>query len=89
MSYLHNPKNAIDDPSIPLNQRGTVAFQKNGWTIRRVVMSHAYAKNGNLHNPTPVLRFIIFDQTGVNRGSDPKLREAKSLLTDLQEEFAA
>lgn len=54
-------RNQMDAPGTPLNQKGTQVFDKDGWTIRRVVLSYAYARNGNVHNPTPNVTFLIFN----------------------------
>lgn len=43
---------------------------------------YAYARNGNAHNPTPRVCFVVFIDDA-RRGDEPKLRGAKELAGEL------
>lgn len=51
--------------------------------IEKVIAGYAYAKNGNLHNPTPRVRYDIY-RDGKLIGSDSKLSEAKKFIADIK-----
>jgi hypothetical protein len=51
--------------------------------IRRVIVGYAYPKNGNVHKPTPRVRYDIY-RDGKLIGFDHKLRDAKQFVADLK-----
>lgn len=59
----------------PYGEVGTVTYK--GHTIRKWIVGYSYAANGNLHNPTPKVRWLIEDG-----GSFFRLRDAKAFLVE-------
>ena len=53
------------------------------YEIKRVVTGYAYAKNGNLHNPTPRVAYFVY-KNGNLIGIDYRLRDAKQYIADIQ-----
>jgi hypothetical protein len=51
--------------------------------IKKIVTGFAYAKNGNVHNPKPYVRYDIF-KNGLLIGSDKKLKDAKKFISDIK-----
>ncbi len=49
-----------------------------GYTITKLVYGHAYARNGNHHNPAPRVLFIAYSPEGKRFSSASLLRDLKS-----------
>lgn len=45
------------------------------YTIEKIIVGYAYARNGNAHNPTPKIEWVVKNSSGkiVDRG--PRKRE--------------
>jgi len=50
-------------------------------TITKWITGYAYARNGNAHNPTPRVRWMVTDQSRLVGGA-ATLREAKEIARD-------
>lgn len=50
-----------------------------GCTVQKMVIGHAYPKNGNFHNPTPRVVWICYDPNGKNIGSACSKKGAKEI----------
>ena len=51
--------------------------------IKKIIAGYAYAKNGNVQNPTPRVRYDIYRDNRLI-GSDSKLKAAKQFIADIQ-----
>lgn len=55
-----------------------------GFKVLRIVSSHAYARNGNAHNPTPNYRWEVFSQDRLI-GTVSRRKAASELIQTHQE----